>query len=107
MSSRLNGVKRNAKWRKTRAKGKSRYVLKFALLLSSVNFVGALLYRLIRPNESPPHIPLEAWHFAGFQALIGLITGLVVGAWMWRTNEQEYASTLEGEDEGGGTDSRP
>jgi hypothetical protein len=96
MSNQSEEVRPNTRWQKVRAKGKRDYILRMALLVALFNFGFYLLFRILWPSKSAPHDPLEqTLGYAGFQALGGFITGLVVGKWTWRMNEKRYSKTLK------------
>ena len=99
VNNQSEGVRPNTRWQKVRAKGKRDYILKMALMLALFNFAFNLLFRILWPSKSSPQDPLEqALGFAGFQALGGLITGLVLGQWTWRANEKRYNKSLKNDD---------
>jgi membrane associated rhomboid family serine protease len=104
MSNQSEEAGPDTRWQKVRAKGKRDYVLKMALLVAVFNFAFSLLSRILWPSKSAPQDAFEqTLGYAGFQAFCGFLTGLVVGAWTWRTNEKRYNKTLKHD----GLDKRP
>jgi hypothetical protein len=86
--------KKRARWERIRVKGRRDFILRLALILAAFNFAATSLLWILWPRSGPPYrVPLEeALGYGGFQALFGLIAGVVIGSRAWSANEKRYSS---------------